>query len=201
MSNRAKHIGEIMMTTPIFPSIHEYGIFYNGPIGAVKREYQSDFRADYGLPEDDMKTRIVADLDVFEDERDVEYDHTDSYMWEDLKKDIFHKPYSHYLEYSTCVNWQNREGYRFRTFQNALEYSYECSMDYLAHGNKKKTFKVFFFYLNRMINLGLIKTINKLITQLNLKQLILAPPIALRSQNLVESIELLIRPIHLGKRV
>ena len=121
-----------MMTTPIFPSIHDYGIFYNGPIGAVKREYQANFRADYGLAEDDMETRIVADLDVFEDERDVEYDHTDSYMWEDLKKDIFHKPYSHYLEYSTCVNWQNHEGYRFRTFQNALEYSYECSMDYLA---------------------------------------------------------------------
>ena len=131
------------MTTAIFSNIHDYGVYYRGPIGAIKEEYQNDFRLDFDLEEDDTESIVVADYDCFDDFSEVEYDYTDHIMWKDLKNEIFKNKYDHYLEYTTCGNWQRQAGYRFRTLTNALEYSDECTMHYLSRSTSYKYFNFF----------------------------------------------------------
>ena len=133
------------MTTAIFSNIHDYGVYYRGPIGAIKEEYQNDFRANFDLEAEDTESFVSAEYDCFDDYSDVEFDYTDYSMWTDLKNEIFKNKYTHYLEYTTCGNWRGQAGYRFRTLTNALEYSYDCSMDYLA---RSKSLKYFHFRMH-----------------------------------------------------
>lgn len=133
------------MTTAIFSNIHDYGVYYRGPIGAIKEAYQNEFRENFDLEMDDMDSLVSAEYDCFEDYSDVEFDYMDHFMWKDLKNEIFRNKYEHYLEYTTCGNWRGQAGYRFRTLKNALEYNYDCSMDYLA---RSKSYKYFHFRMH-----------------------------------------------------
>lgn len=126
------------MTTAILSNIHDYGVYYRGPIGAICEEYRNDFREGFELEADDMESLVSAEYDCFEDVSQLEFDYTDHLMWKDLKNEIFKKKYEHYLEYTTCVNWRGQNGFRFRTLENALEYSYDCSMNYLARSKSYK---------------------------------------------------------------
>ena len=121
-------------------NLHEVGVYYTGPIGAILEEYQEDFRLNYGLESDDFESHVSAELSNFdfssEYYHEVAYDYTDYDEFESLKETIFEERYPYYLLYSPSVNWRGASGYRFITRpEDLLSYSEEFHLDYNAYSD------------------------------------------------------------------
>lgn len=128
------------MKDAIYSNVQGCGVYFEGPIGAIKEDYQLDFRDSYNLDDSDETSCVFADYDSFDDTSEIDYSYTDHDEKKALINDIFQNNFDYFLEYTDCGNWRGSAGFRFRTRDNVFEYSYEVSMDYLAHDSMYRSF-------------------------------------------------------------